>query len=200
MFRVTRTNLALVLALALVLLVLSCLQVLPIAQADGGNASVTRTGNLQFFPMSPGPGHPPGNASVTRTGNLQFFPMTSPGPLSTTIDSFTTTALGGNPQTSFHPGNTTLFKIVIEGTAAQNIPNALVSVMIKDNNEIPIFIGYVYENINVGSQVTVYLGFQIPYGSTLGYYEGTVCVFTLLLSQGGSPITGGHATVNFTVS
>jgi hypothetical protein len=72
--------------------------------------------------------------------------------------------------------------------------------MLQDPSLTPIFIGYVYENIEIGKQITVYLGFQIPYGSILGDYTAKVNVFTLLPSQGGQAIIGGHAEVHFTVS
>ena len=196
MLSTRRTDLRVVLALSLALLVISCSQLVS-TYADEGNAEVTRTRNLQFFEMTPSV-HPPGNASVTRTRNLQFFEMTPVGPLSTTIASFTTTDFSGTPKTSFGPGNTVLFKTVIDGTGVQSIPNALVSVMVQDNDSTPLFIGYVYENIEIGKQITVYLGFQIPYDSILGDYTVKVNIFTLLPSQGGEGI--GHAEAHFTVN
>jgi hypothetical protein len=175
------------------------LQVLPIAHADGGNASVCRIGNLQFFQMTPSV-HPPGNASVCRIGNLQFFQMTPTGPLSVQISSFTSTDLDGNQKTSFTPGDTIMLKAVISDNGSQNIPNALVSMMIQDPGQTPVFLSYTYQNLQAGQQTTVYLGFQIPYEPILGDYTAKLNIFTLLPSQGGQGILGGHAEVDFTVS
>lgn len=169
-------------------------------QHPPGNASITRYRNLQFFEMTSGSVHPAGNASVSRYRNLQFFEMTPTELPSVTITSFTTTDQNANPKSSFTPGSTVLFKIIVSGSGTQNIPNALISVMAQDPNLTPIFLSYVYEDIEIGKQTTIYLGFQIPYDCMLGDYTAKVNLFTLLPSQGGEPISGGQAAAHFTLS
>jgi hypothetical protein len=164
-----------------------------------GNASVSRYRNLEFFEMTPQQ-HPPGNASATRYKNLQFFEMNASEQPSVTISPFTTTDENGNPKSTFNPGNMVVFKIVMAPEGSQNIPNALVYVMVQDRNSTVMFLSYISQDINVGKQTTVYLGFQVPYNCLLGDYTTKVSILTKLLSQGGQPILGGHGEVHFTVS
>jgi len=161
-----------------------------------GNASVYRYRNLQGFEMIP---TPPGNASVYRYRNLQGFEMIPTGPLSVSIDSFTTTDQNGEPKDTFAPGSLVLFKIVVSGDGSQNIPNALVSVMVQDPAKEVVFISYTFEDVQVGQQTTVYLGTQIPYDSMLGEHTAKVNIFTMLPSEGGEAIIGGHEEITFIV-
>ena len=164
-----------------------------------GNASVSRRRNLQVFEMTPQMPHPPGNASVWRLRNLQVFEMTPTGPLSVTISAFVTTDQNGNAKSTFAPGNSVLFKIVVSSSCSQNIHNALVSVMVQTPTTEVLFLSYTFENVQVGLQTTIYLGLQIPYNAIVGEYTAKVNMLTMLPSQGGVPLLGGHAEITFTV-
>jgi hypothetical protein len=163
-----------------------------------GNSSVTRTRNLQYFGMVPSQ-HPAGNATITRTRNLQYFEMTPSGALSVTINSFMTTDANGTAKSSFVQGSIVLFKVVATACGSQNLPNVLVSVMVQDPLLTPILFGYTYEDIMMGKQTTIYLGFKIPYG-VVGEYIAQVTILARFLSQQGEPIPGGHAEIHFTVT
>lgn len=179
---------------------------------SSGNADITQNRNLLAFILGPNNAHvtqnhnllatvlESNNADVTTSSNLVALPLSPNEPLSTSISSFTTTDQNGNPISAFIPGSMVLFKVVIYGSGSQNIIGALVSIMVQDPSLTPIFLSYLYEDIQVAKQTTVYLGFQIPYDCMLGDYTSKVNIFTRLPSLGGEPIVGGHSEVHFTVS
>jgi hypothetical protein len=126
--------------------------------------------------------------------------MTPIRPFSSTITSFTTADQQGNNKSSFMPGDTVFLRVAVSGSGQQSISNTLVSVMIQDANLTPVFIDYEYCDIQIGGQVTIYFNFQLSSDCTLGDYVAKVNIFTMLPSEGGEPIVGGHAEVYFAVT
>jgi hypothetical protein len=179
--------------LILASLFLVCTQTVSVAQANNGNAEVSRTGNLVGFQMTPGSVHPAGNASVCRTGNLVGFLMT-PGSVlpSIQISSLAFTDIYGNQKTSFSQVDTIMLKAVIVDNGSQDISNALVSMLVKDPGNTSVFIGYTYQSFQTGSSTTIYLGFQLRDDAMLGNYSIKLNVLTALVSQQGLPLDGGN--------
>jgi len=142
------------------------------------SADVTRLRNLQYFELEQN------DADVTRLRNLQYFELTDFGPVSY-ITSLTITDQNGNPRNNFNRGDIAQFDFTIENIGSFNLTKALISTIVLDSSSTPIFLSYTFEDLLVGQDTRIIVGYKIPLEASIGTYTVKVMIFTDWPSKGG---------------
>ncbi|MEM3753316.1 MAG: PKD domain-containing protein [Candidatus Micrarchaeaceae archaeon] len=120
------------------------------------------------------------------------------GILSVEIKNLMITDQNGNPKTNFNKGNIVQFNFTVENTGNIDLKNGLISVMILDPSNTPIFLSYTFESINPGDFEDLIIGFRIPLDEPAGLYTVKIMVFTDWPSQGGIGLDIETSTFNVT--
>ena len=166
-------------------------------ELEPNNVDVLRLRNLQFFELMPNNADAiryrnmeyfelePNDADVTRLKNLQFFELAPIGNLVINIGPITTTDQDGNPKTTFNPGDIIEFWFVIENVGNLTLTRGLVSVLILDPSNTPIYLSYTFEDLASGASKKFIMGYWIPLDVAAGNYLVKVMVFTDWPSRGG---------------
>ena len=107
------------------------------------------------------------------------------GNLAIEIVNITITDQNGNPRTTFTKGEIVQFNFTIKNVGDLDFENGLVSIMILDPFNTPIFLSYSFETIIPGSIEQIIIGYRIPMDVPLGTYTVKIMVFTDWPSKGG---------------
>lgn len=154
------------------------------------NADAIRYRNLQYFELEPN------DADVIRLKNLQFFELAPIGNLAITIGPITTTDQEGNPKTTFNPGDIIEFWFVVENVGNLPLTRGLISALILDPSNTPVYLSYTFENLASGASKKFIMGYWIPLDATAGNYTVKVMVFTNWPSKGGIGLDIETSTFN----
>lgn len=148
-------------------------------ELEPNHADVIRYYNLQYFQLEPN------NADVIRYKNLQYFELAPVESLVINIGPITTTDQEGNPKTTFNPGDIIEVWFVVENVGNLTLKRGLISALILDPSNTPIFLSYTLEDLTSGASKKFIMGYGIPLGATVGNYTIKVMVFTDWPSKGG---------------
>lgn len=107
------------------------------------------------------------------------------GILSIEIKNLSITDQNGNPKNNFAKGDIAQFNFTIENTGNLDLKKGLVSIMMLDPSNTPIFLSYTFENINPGAFEELIIGYRIPLDASTGTYTIKIMVFTDWPSKGG---------------
>ena len=107
------------------------------------------------------------------------------GNLAIEIVNITITDQNGNPRTTFTKGEIVQFNFTIKNVGDLDFENGLVSIVILDPFNTPIFLSYSFETIIPGSIEQIIIGCRIPIDVPLGTYTVKIMVFTDWPSKGG---------------
>jgi hypothetical protein len=177
-------------------------------QLESGNVDVTRFRNLEYFELEPNNADiirfrnlqyfelEPNNADVTRLKNLQCFELAPVGDLVINIGPIAITDQDGNPKTTFNRGDIVQFEFVVENTGTLALARGLVSTMILDPSNTPVFLSYTFEDLASGTSKKFIIGYGLPLDSPNGTYTVKVMVFTDWPSKGGIGLDIETSTFN----
>jgi serine protease AprX len=107
------------------------------------------------------------------------------GTLSIDIKNIAITDQNGNPKARFIKGDVVQFNFTIENAGNLDLERGLISLMILDPTNTPIFLSYTFENLNGDASKEFIIGYRIPFDVTTGNYTGKIMVFTDWPSHGG---------------
>lgn len=105
--------------------------------------------------------------------------------LSVDIKDVVITDQNGNPKTNFIRGEIVRFNFCLENTGSLILSRGLVSVEVLDPLNIPVFLSYTFEDLDIGASKEFIIGYGIPLGGVIGTYTVKTMVFTNWPSQGG---------------
>jgi len=125
------------------------------------------------------------NADITKLRNTLFFEMTEPGQLIVDVGSIMTTDQDGNPKATFNKGEIVQFEFVIANAGNLTLTRGLVSTMILDPSNTPVYLSYTFEDLASGASKKFIMGYGLPLDSPTGTYTVKVMVFTDWPSKGG---------------
>lgn len=110
-----------------------------------------------------------------------------------------TTDLNGNVKTSFQRGQGFLIETSVVNDGSSSITNAKVLITVYDSVGVPVFL-FSTVTLAPGQTQTFSQGYSLGSDSAVGNYQVQIVVLTDYLSNGGTLIQGGSATLAFQVS
>jgi len=160
------------------------------------DAHVIRYRNMQGYELIKNDAH------VIRYRNIQHFQLV-PVEIDYQVDILNVflTDQSGNPSSNFVRGDVVeVYFTVRNGGAFESIPieNGLVSVLVEDSAEIPMFLTYVYIDLPRDTSEELIFGYRVPLEGPIGVYTVRIMMFTNWPSQGGLGLAVQEAT--FSVS
>jgi len=161
-------------------------------ELEPNNADAIRYRNMQYFQLEPN------DADITRLKNLQYFELVPVGDLVINIGPITTTDQDGNPKTTFNKGDIVQFEFVVENAGSLQLTRGLISAMILDSSDTPVFLSYTIEDLASGTSKKFIMGYGLPLDSLAGTYTIKVMVFTDWPSKGGVGLDIETTTFNVT--
>jgi len=148
------------------------------------NGTDTYSGPYQNITGSDGIGDTP---YIINENNIDRYPLMKPWrSLNLKIINLTLTDQNGNQKTTFLKGEIAQFNFTIRNIGSLDLTNGLISVMILDPLNTPIFLCYIFESISQGITKEFIIGYRVPLTAPAGTYTVKVMIFTDWPSEGGT--------------
>ena len=162
------------------------------SRLDSMDTDITQNNNLLALRLGPN------NADVTLNNNLIALLLEQSLTPSVSITSLSTTDQSGNLKTDFKAGEVAQINFVVTNIGSVDLKSGLISVIIVDPSETPLFLAYTFDDINKASSKEFIFGLTIPFEASLGTYTVKALVFTNWPSEGGEGLAVETTAFNVT--